>query len=181
MNNKKITVIICLLFFAFISNSAFARRVSARDKACFSNIRVIQGAVEMYNMDKNEYMKTLDIDLLVESKYLEGKPYPPEVDCQYLSEGNLAEDGKIYCKHHGIILNSEEERKISEKEKSDEIKDSLKRKFLFLTICFIPSFIFLSYSLYFQKESLGCFLLMLIIMALLFTLPPVSLLVNRLL
>ena len=33
---------------------------SSRDKVCYSNIRVLQGAVEMYNMDIETMMTTLE-------------------------------------------------------------------------------------------------------------------------
>ena len=79
MNYKKLIIICCLLFLG-ISNNAFARR-SARDKACFSNIRVIEGAVEMYNMDVSTMMEELNpetIDLLVGSSGFGRKPAGPE-------------------------------------------------------------------------------------------------------
>ena len=48
-------------------------RRSYRDKACYSNIRVITGAVEMYNMDHETFMENLDEDLLVKDGYLKTK------------------------------------------------------------------------------------------------------------
>ncbi len=176
-NNQKKFIVYVVYFLAFVLFSTVAllgiisvpnvtkSRASARRKSCFANIRILQGAVEMYNMDKEESMKTLDIDLLVKTNYLKSI-VPPEMDCQYFSEGNLAEDGKIYCKRHGIIPDPEEERKISEKERSEEIKGILLRKLLFFTICFIPSFIYFSYSLHSKNESYGCFALIFILMIL---------------
>ena len=80
-------------------------RDSARQKACFSNIRVLTGAMEMYNMDHNTMMHTLDIDALVKGGYLKSAPTSPEPDCEYYSEGDLTEDGVICCKRHGNINN----------------------------------------------------------------------------
>lgn len=138
-------------------------RASARRKTCFSNMRVLQGAVEMYNMDSYKMMKTLDTDLLVKSKYLKEKPVFPEPDCLYLTEGDLTENGKIYCKHHGVVLNSEEERKLSQKEKSEELKGQLMKYFLLLTICLTPSSIYIYCSIINNSESYGCFFLILLL------------------
>ena len=86
-----IYTILLLLFFIFINNNAYARRASARDKACFSNIRVIQGAVEMYNMDVDgdSMMRNLDIDILIKEKYLKSEPSHPETSCKYIAFGDL--------------------------------------------------------------------------------------------
>jgi len=80
-------------------------REQARDKACYANQRVLLGAVEMYNMDTqpDSMMTSLDIDRLVNGKYLKNRPYPPEAGCRYFSQGNLAETGNIYCQLHGPI------------------------------------------------------------------------------
>jgi competence protein ComGC len=76
-----------------------------RMKACFANQRVLAGAIEMYNMDRNEMIHNLNedvIDLLVESKYLKAKVVcydsPPG---KYFSTGDLAQDGLISCTRHG--------------------------------------------------------------------------------
>ena len=82
-------------------------RRSSRMKSCFSNQRILQGAVEMYNMDvkTEDMMHYLDQELLVQGKYLKKKlENEPERSCFYLSRGDLAEDGFIYCDYHGDIL-----------------------------------------------------------------------------
>ncbi len=76
--------------------------VSSRHKSCWSNIRVITGAVEMYNMDNDTMMKELDIPLLVKNKYLYSAPSKVEKDCEYLSFGDLTEDGFVYCILHAV-------------------------------------------------------------------------------
>ena len=89
-----------------ICNPAFAYkpyRPSARQKACFSNIRVIQGAVEMYNMDNDTMMKELNIDDLIKGHYLKEKPYHPETSCKYENKGELDDDGFVFCTYHGDI------------------------------------------------------------------------------
>lgn len=79
-------------------------RESARAKACYSNQRVISGAVEMYNMDHVEMMTSLDVQKLVKERYLKVVPSKPEPDCDYLSDGDLTSDGKITCKKHGSVF-----------------------------------------------------------------------------
>ncbi len=102
--NKTMFVIggIGVLAAAAIPNFKKARE-SAREKACFSNIRVLQGAVEMYNMDNDVLMKSLDTDALVKGHYLKYPPQGPETDCEYYSDGNLAEDGEVACRRHGKL------------------------------------------------------------------------------
>ena len=89
----------------FVCNSAFAR-LSGRPQACASNIRIIQGAVEMYNMDSKISMKHLDNDSmkeLIKGKYLKEEPEKPETSCEYKNFGNLADDGFVFCKYHGDL------------------------------------------------------------------------------
>lgn len=81
---------------------------SAREKMCFSNQRVLQGAVELYNMDVETKMRELDDEaqkILIEGKYIKAKePWVcPETSRggKYYSIGDLTEDGFIYCSYHG--------------------------------------------------------------------------------
>lgn len=79
-------------------------RGNAREKACYANMRVLLGAVEMYNMDNSVYPKHMDdklIDELVKGKYLRSKPRKPETECDYY--GDLENNGEICCKLHGTI------------------------------------------------------------------------------
>jgi Ca-activated chloride channel family protein len=81
-------------------------REQARDKACYANMRVLQGAVEMYNMDNHEMMTVVtekEIDLLVAGKYLKSHPTKPESDCRYGSIGDLSDTGVIVCARHGTV------------------------------------------------------------------------------
>ena len=97
------------IIITFFDPSASFRRVhhSARDKACYSNIRVIQGAVEMYNMDHRTMMTTLDQSLLIEEKYIKS-PYP--LTCPETSKGgkysgeHLLDDVEIICSYHGGLI-----------------------------------------------------------------------------
>ena len=81
-------------------------RDSAREKTCYSNISVIQGAVEMYNMDKRDQMETLDLDVLADSTnaYLKSKPQCPVAGGEYSNLEELSKNnGVITCSYHGTI------------------------------------------------------------------------------
>jgi prepilin-type N-terminal cleavage/methylation domain-containing protein len=78
-------------------------REQAREKACYSNIRVLLGAIEMYNMDHSEMMDTPDQDSLTGAAgYLKAKVDCPESGGKY--EGsNLSKDGVLSCSIHGTV------------------------------------------------------------------------------
>ena len=82
-------------------------RASARQKACYSNMRVIQGAVEMYNMDVSTMMSTLDQNTLISGKYI--KATSPLI-CPETSKGgsysgtDLCDNGEIICSYHGGLI-----------------------------------------------------------------------------
>ena len=100
--NKKIIINCCLIVIFLAFNQVYAR-VSNRPKACASNIRVIQGAVEMYNMDAATMMRTLDMDKLIKGNYLKERPSHPESSCEYSNVGNLDGKGFVICKYHGDV------------------------------------------------------------------------------
>ena len=77
---------------------------------CFSNQRVLNGAIDMYNMDSSKMIKTYDQsirDLLIKGKYLKSD-FMNEVECEFLTEGDLTENGFIYCVNHGDIEKKKE-------------------------------------------------------------------------
>lgn len=97
---------ICINLFLSFSNFGYVcikrSRTPARKRACFSNIRVLQGAVEMYNMDHEKTpMKTLDIKTLEEFKYLKpNSAQGPSNECEYISSDDLSKDGEVICRFH---------------------------------------------------------------------------------
>ena len=115
MNNNNSKKYGCGFFFnlyfigcvLFIFLGPIPRKVGGRgsgspQKACYSNIRVIQGAVEMYNMDSSKMMSDLKIGDLRSGKYLKEDPEPPKKECSY--EGSrLDEEGSVYCTFHGDL------------------------------------------------------------------------------
>ena len=117
-----------------------------RRNACYSNIRVIQGAVEMYNMDSNSMMKELNLDLLQEGKYLKEKPFPPEEECNYSNKGDLSENGEVYCALHGGMTTEGDEEVINKKA-NEKNKENITLVFILLFIFSIPSLIYLFFAL----------------------------------
>lgn len=81
-------------------------REQAREKACYANMRVILGAIEMYNMDHSAMISACSgdttISSLISGQYLKSKITYPETDCSY-GGGNLTGDGKITCGRHGTV------------------------------------------------------------------------------
>lgn len=78
--------------------------------ACFKNIRVIIGAIEMYNMDvpTQEMVKSFDNvvkEMMINKKYLSPSMSLPTERCEYASKGDLSNDGILYCKFHGDLDN----------------------------------------------------------------------------
>ena len=66
-------------------------------KSCFHNLRVLCGAVEMYNMDYDKNpMTNLNIEELIKKRYLSRGFEGPMEKCEY-----YIEDKEIKCKYHG--------------------------------------------------------------------------------
>ncbi|MBF0542949.1 MAG: prepilin-type N-terminal cleavage/methylation domain-containing protein [Candidatus Riflebacteria bacterium] len=83
-------------------------REQAREKACYANMRVILGAIEMYNMD-NSAMITSTMEDVTQTPttlngYLKGKISKPEVTCSYSIVGDITKpNGRIACTMHGTV------------------------------------------------------------------------------
>ena len=83
-------------------------RTSARQKACFSNQRIIEGAIEMYNMDNKIPIETAlpgqafvqCEEELVKSRYLKNYIELVEPDCSY-GFFDILGSGTVFCKAHG--------------------------------------------------------------------------------
>ncbi|GAB4269078.1 MAG: hypothetical protein Kow0029_04900 [Candidatus Rifleibacteriota bacterium] len=85
-------------------------REQAREKACYANMRVILGAIEMYNMDHTSMITsmgdagdpTTSTSVLVTGKYLKSPVSKPETGCSY--EGSALDGtGLISCVIHGTV------------------------------------------------------------------------------
>ncbi len=107
MLNLKKTILICFLLVFASVNLAWGltkSRFSARYKSCLSNIRILQGTVEMYNMDHSTQMDDIDeesMQILVKENYLKSIPQGTESSCKYTVSNKLSENGVIYCEYHG--------------------------------------------------------------------------------
>ncbi len=84
-------------------------RPNARVKSCYSNIRVLQGAIEMYNMDHMTMISTsFDLKPLEDENYLKKaeqfvSPNTSEVSCKYDIDGDMSSGGQVYCHYHGSV------------------------------------------------------------------------------
>ncbi|MBF0499639.1 MAG: hypothetical protein HQM09_05875 [Candidatus Riflebacteria bacterium] len=104
-------VIGILMVVSSIAYPGFGKaREEARKKACYANMRVLLGAVEMYNMDHSVMVnKISDSDamnngFLVNEKYLKAPLSHVEISCSYYSIGDLSTDkGRISCVIHGTV------------------------------------------------------------------------------
>ncbi len=70
-----------------------------RKSKCISLQRQYMISTEMYNMDHEQKITSLDIPLLLKEGYLKEEPKPTP-KCEYYSEGDLSKDGFVYCKEH---------------------------------------------------------------------------------
>ena len=106
MINKNL-ILICIICMFLTCSNLLAHREFNRDKTCHSNIRVLLGAIEMYNMDHpSTPIKILDEESaanLLKEGYLKTELSKPEKDCHLMSIGDLTKDGIVYCKYHGDL------------------------------------------------------------------------------
>ena len=103
------TVIVFIVVFVLTCMAAPshpALKSSMRQKACYSNIRLLAGAIEIYNKEHKEFIDEFNektLKLLYEGECLRGdiRLYTPR--CKYISKGSLKENGGgfIYCEYHG--------------------------------------------------------------------------------
>jgi len=83
-------------------------REQSRVKSCMANMRVILGAIEMYNMDNPAFLPTgieVPADLLVSQHYLNSVPFCPSTNAmcyEYILENNVP---TVRCKVHNTIDN----------------------------------------------------------------------------
>ena len=78
-------------------------REQAREKACYSNMRVLLGAVEMYNMDHSTPLNTPDQTKLTGNNgYLKAAVACPEATGNY-SGNDLSGNGVLSCSVHGSV------------------------------------------------------------------------------
>lgn len=113
-----VKAIIILIVSCFVAFYDLPRFVSGKGKSyqerCFSNQRVLLGAIEMYNLDNKEMLREYNpnsLDLLIKGKYLKAE-WMENFECEFYSEGDLLDDGFIYCLNHGAIDGKKEGKDI---------------------------------------------------------------------
>ncbi len=84
-------------------------KAMAQKRACFANMRVILGAIEMYNMDNSEMLTYVDLPRLVSGSYLKSEIKLPTPNCSYSARGDLTEDGLVCCAFHGAVEDAEQD------------------------------------------------------------------------
>ncbi len=146
-----IVFIIVLLFVALTPQPHFCHRDRhGEQKKCFRNQNILIVAVEMYNLDcsqKIEYIDSKTYDVLIERLYLK-EDFFDLSDCKYFSEGNISDEGYIYCKYHGSQGHEDKatdyERKvISKKDK----RDAIINKMIICAFCLVAPIIMFALSL----------------------------------
>ena len=126
------------------SRMHFRGSTTSKQQACFSNIYTLTNAMDEYNMDCSSdkilksYNERLD-KMLLDKKYLKEEIVKPNPKCEYVSEGDLLDNGFIYCKFHGDTKNS---LNIWNRDKARaEIRGNI-NLFLFGLCVFVVSYIF---------------------------------------
>lgn len=125
MKRSVILIAITFISFCILETPLFAYkpvRASGRQKACFSNQRVIEGAIQMYDMDHTNIMRTAlpggDFEelenQLIKEHYLKAHIEGPEEKCSY---GYIVKDPEnydvvVFCKNHGTIETKDIEKPI---------------------------------------------------------------------
>lgn len=82
---------------------ALVKREEAVKRACISNQRVLIGAIEMYNLEKDTMIQTIEQNTLLtllRAGYINRLPICPDHG-SYESMGDLTGDGQITCTIHG--------------------------------------------------------------------------------
>lgn len=115
-----ITTAFRIVFFLFLVGIVIAiiptrrtPREPAREKACYANMRVLLGALEMYNMDSPVMQKVMNeqvIKRLTDESYLKGEISRPEPGCRYTSTGDMTANGRIRCDVHGTVEGERQNR-----------------------------------------------------------------------
>ena len=144
------TVIVFIIVFVLTcmaTTNYSAPRASIRQKVCYSNIRVLAGAIEMYNMDNKDTFKELNektLNYLYEEKYLKGDINLPTPRCNYRSEGIIKEKGVgfVYCDYHGDIDNKKPDRIDDEFESELRNKAQVKKNLVLITPALIFAAVF---------------------------------------
>lgn len=112
-------------------------RIDPTKKPCFTNQKVIEGAIEMYNMDNTIMMETAlpgrDYEdherILLDNRYLKNPIEPPSPDCSY-GFVNICATGSVFCKKHGGSFESEHSDKVIIPEYDTKLEQPFSQNYL---------------------------------------------------
>jgi hypothetical protein len=147
------SIILSITAVLFFVNENIPRFGSPRSnryqKQCFSNQRVLLGAIEIYNMEHTNLISNYNPDvlaLLIKDKCLKENPLR-DCECEYLVEGDLTRDGYIYCVNHGSANGEKKGENIeaSTNPKRDS-RERLKKNLIKALILFGPTLLYLIIS-----------------------------------
>lgn len=133
--------------FLYADRPVLASRAYNPARACFSNLKTIEGAVELYIMENSSDINSLDD--LVKNGYLKVKPVcysRHDTKDSYsfsmpINKSNLSQFFKIVkCTNHGLYLT---DKKLFEKEVDTAIEYRRERRNFFLTISAVLSILIL--------------------------------------
>lgn len=80
-------------------------------KMCAANMRIMQGCIELYNMDNKEMIKTPTPEMfgangvMAQKKYIKSAITMPHEKCAYVFKGDFTDPGncEISCAYHGTV------------------------------------------------------------------------------
>ena len=119
LNKKGFTILellIVILIIWFLASNAYPKGIrnlktyERYQKYCFSNQRVLLGAIEMYNMDNSTFMENAlpgpeferCFKILQNGNYFKGSLNTKDYDCEY-GFIDIMGSGNVFCKIHGCI------------------------------------------------------------------------------
>lgn len=153
-----IIFIFAVSFFLYDNRPVSASRAYNPARACLSNLKTIEGACELYIMENNSDVNS--VDDLVKNGYLKVKPVcyaRRETKDSYLfskplNNSNFTQFYKIVkCSNHGFYLTS---NNIFEKELDSAIEYRRERRNFFMTIAAVLSLLILWQSIILWRKSL---------------------------
>ena len=189
-----ILLIFLIVGFLAKGQSTFNRpvyRMGTKEAAkCFSNLRLLMGAVEMFNFDGNEKIKTFDASAmmsLLNKHYLKEEPERPTNHCDYLTEGDLTDNGFIYCEYHGSLDGRIKGKSgITREYAASYIEDNKKENkedfpiYLIVLLAFIPAILrFILGLLFTEKQVMIMFLCVTLIIVLIILSPNIVSIFSR--
>lgn len=116
LNHIEVFIVVCIITivgtYGYYDSKAnlYAHRIrgySSIHETCMKNIKILQSAIEMYDIDNSNMITTYNEDIaniLIEKKYLKDFRLPRK-ECKYLNCGDLTQDGFLYCEFHGDMEN----------------------------------------------------------------------------